>query len=487
MTIGQIDDDTRQAAWGDLRQFLDISRERGELVVVRGADPNLEMGALYELSLRNTYPPVLLFEDIKGYPANFRVATNVRTSRLLVGNLDLDAVREIRRMRQRGSKRSIPPQEVNYGPVLSKIQRDDGVKILSFPAPKWHPLDGGGYIGTECLVINKDPDSDWVNVGTYRVQVQDDKTLSVFIEPGKHGDIIRRKYWERGQSCPMVVCVGQAPVLGNIAGNSSDYEVSELAQAGGRLGRPIRVVHGEVTGLPFPADAELVFEGVMPSPEVEARPEGPFAEWTGYYASDTRPEPVLRVTRVYQRDDPIILGQPPAKPTYPGRQINLASCAAMWDALEAAGIPEVRGVWKLLGGGTRFINVISIRQLHPGHAKAAGLAAVASVGAFLGRINIVVDEDIDITDTAEVLWALATRWDPKTQTDIIDNCWTGNLDPTLPREKREAGDLTNSRIIIYAVRPYHWKDQYPLVNQFEAAELERVRLKWQDKLPFLKS
>jgi UbiD family decarboxylase len=481
-----IDEETRQAAWGDLRRFLDISKARGELVVVRGADPELEMGALYELSLRKTYPPVLLFEDIKGYPAQFRVATNVRTSRLLVGDLDLEAVREFRRIRERGSKHSIAPQEVNFGPVLSRIERDQEVNVLGYPAPKWHPLDGGRYIGTECLVINKDPDSDWVNVGTYRVMVQDAKTLSVFIEPGKHGDIIRRKYWERGQACPMVVCVGQAPVLGNIAGSSSGYEISELAQAGGRIAQAIRVVRGEVSGLPFPAEAELVFEGEMPSPDIEARPEGPFAEWTGYYASDIRPEPVLRVSRIYRRDDPIVLGQPPAKPTYPGRQTNIAACAALWDALEAAGIPEVRGVWKLQGGGTRFINVISIRQLHPGHAKHAGLAAVASVGAYLGRINIVVDEDIDITDTAEVMWALATRWDPKTQTDIIDNCWTGHLDPTLPREKREAGDLTNSRIIIYAVRPYHWRDEFPKVNQFEAHELETVRRKWQDTLPFLK-
>src|SRR5262249_35209725 len=150
------------------------------------------------------------------------------------------------------------------------------------------PLDGGGYIGTECLIINKDPNSEWINVGTYRVMVQDDKTLSVFIEPGKHGDMIRRKYWERGEPCPMVVCVGQAPVLGNVAGAASGIEATEFAQAGGWLGRLMSVVRGEMTGFPFPADAELVFEGLMHPPEVEARPEGPFAEWTGYYASDAR-------------------------------------------------------------------------------------------------------------------------------------------------------------------------------------------------------
>lgn len=481
-TISEVD---RLAAWGDLREFLRLSRQRQELQVVRGADPYLEMGALYELSLEKKYPPVLMFEDIKGYPATTRVATNVRNSRLLVGNIDLEAVQRLRRERRK-SIEGIAPQEVQDGPVTQNILRGADVDIDAFPAPVWHPLDGGRYIGTECLVITKDPDSAWVNVGTYRIIVHDGKTLGIFIEPGKHGNVVRHKYWQQGKTCPVVVSVGQAPILGNVAGSASKQGESEMAAAGGRLGRPIRIVRGEQTGLPIPDDAELVFEGEMPPPSVESRPEGPFGEWTGYYASEVRPEAVIKVSRIYHRDDPIILGQPPAKPTYPGRQTDLANTAALWDALEGAGVPEIKGVWKLAGGGTRLINVISIRQLHAGHAKMAGLVAAGCIGgAFLGRIVIVVDDDIDITNTAEVMWALATRWDPKTQTDIIDGCWTGHLDPMLPPAKRESGDMTNSRIIIYAVRPFHWKDKFPKVNQFTRSKLEEVRAKWASELPFL--
>ena len=109
------------------------------------------------------------------------------------------------------------------------------------------------------------------------------------------------------------------------------------------------------------------------------------------------------------------------------------------------------------------------------------------MGAFLGRITIIVDDDIDITNTAEVLWALSTRWDPRTQTDIIDGCWTGHLDPMLPADKRQSGDMTSSRIIIYAVRPFQWMDQFPPVNQFEPSELEKVRSKWRGQLAFLKN
>ena len=111
----------------------------------------------------------------------------------------------------------------------------------------------------------------------------------------------------------------------------------------------------------------------------------------------------------------------------------------------------------------------------PGHAKMAGLVAAGCGGSYMSRLVIVVDEDIDITNPAEVMWALATRWDPKSQTDIIDGCWTGHIDPRLSPQKRERGDITTSRMIIYAVRPFHWKDQFPRVNALAPDYAEAIR------------
>src|SRR5262249_36914337 len=190
----------------------------------------LEMGALYELSLKQRHPPVLLFEDIKGYPSNFRVVMNVRFSRMFVGDHDLDALKA-HRARKKSKAEPIAPEFVNNGPICDNIVRGDQVNIRAFPAGHWHDGDGGPYIGTECLVINKDPDSDWVNLGTYRVQVQDDKTLTVFIEPGKHGRLICEKWWAKGKHCPMVVCVGQAPILGTVASTASRAGVGEYGTA----------------------------------------------------------------------------------------------------------------------------------------------------------------------------------------------------------------------------------------------------------------
>src|SRR5207248_11103548 len=136
---------------------------------------------------------------------------------------------------------------------------------------------------------------------------------------------------------------------------------------------------------------------------------------------------------------------------------------------------------------SRLYNVSAIEQQHAGHEKMAGLVATGcGPAAYLGRMTVIVDDDIDITDPSEVLWAMGTRWDPKTQTDIIDGCWTGHIDPVLDPAKRERGDITNSRIIIYATRPYHWRDEFPAVNEIPKAYAEQVGAKWADKLEYLR-
>ena len=106
--------------------------------------------------------------------------------------------------------------------------------------------------------------------------------------------------------------LGAAPALGQKRGLFK-YEL-----VGHVRGAPVEVVHEEVTGLPIPATAEIVIAGEVPPPEVESRDEGPFGEWTGYYASGTRPEPVIRVKALYHRNDPIILGMPPVRHGHTG-------------------------------------------------------------------------------------------------------------------------------------------------------------------------
>jgi 4-hydroxy-3-polyprenylbenzoate decarboxylase len=157
-------------------------------------------------------------------------------------------------------------------------------------------------------------------------------------------------YWSRGEACPVVLTFGQDPLLFALASTGLPSGVNELEYAGAIRGRPVRVLRGELTGLPIPAAAEIAVEGEIPP--AETRPEGPFGEWTGYYASGTQLEPIVRVKRLMYRRHPIVLGVPPFRPPNTTTLYRTSTKAGLvWDDLEAAGVPDVHGVWCDEAGG----------------------------------------------------------------------------------------------------------------------------------------
>src|ERR1700681_4555696 len=135
MVAKSVDPAARLAAQGDLRKCLEIAGEIGELEVIEGADPHLEMGALYELSLQKPIPPILLFRKIKGFPDDYRVAVNVRSCKVLNEGFGLDLVQAYRKHRRQQSQ-PIASETVTQGPVLENVLMDSQVDILAFPAPK---------------------------------------------------------------------------------------------------------------------------------------------------------------------------------------------------------------------------------------------------------------------------------------------------------------------------------------------------------------
>ncbi|HLB13012.1 MAG TPA: UbiD family decarboxylase, partial [Dehalococcoidia bacterium] len=283
----------------DLRGWLSEVERMGQLKLIEGADWDLEIGALVEIIGReNKNRPAILFDNIKGYPGGYRVVAGLlnNMSRLALttgmgqGTSGLQFVQAWRnRMRNLAP---IPPVLVSWGPVMENVMAGDQVDLTRFPAPKWHEKDGGRYIGTASVTITKDPDSDWVNLGTYRVMLHDKNTLAFYVSPGKQARIIREKYFAMGHPCPVAISFGQDPLLFMLAGLQMPPGVCEYDIAGGIKGEPFEVVRGEVTGLPLPAHAEIVIEGE--SLPTETRVEGPFGEFTGYYGSAERPEPFIR-------------------------------------------------------------------------------------------------------------------------------------------------------------------------------------------------
>lgn len=465
----------------DLREWMSQVDQLGELKRIDGAHWDVEIGAITELGHhRGEHSHALLFDHITGYPPGYRVLSNtLNTVKRIAMTLHMDTnysrmdfVKDIKG--HITNVKYIKPEVVRDGPVMENVFEGNDIDMWKFPTPKWHELDGGRYIGTGSVDITRDPDDGWVNLGTYRVMIHDNDTLGFYISPGKQGRIMREKYFAKGQPCKVAVSFGQDPLLYLAGGIEVPHGVSEYDWVGGLQGHPVQVLQGEYTGLPIPASSEIVVE-CEALPGVE-RNEGPFGEWTGYYASSMRPEPIMKVKRLYHRNNPILLGAPPTRPPC---EFNYMRCflrsALIWQELEAAGVPDVRGVWCHEAGGARLLTIVSIKQRYPGHARQAGMvAAYCHAGGYLGRYVIVVDDDIDVTNTNDVLWALTTRSNPEIDIEIIRRSWSGPLDPIIPKEKKGH----SSRAIVDACRPYEWIKDFPPVAESSPEVRRSAEEKW---------
>ena len=460
-----------------LRDWLDKVDKMGELKTLEGIDWNLEMGAVVDVLYREhpPYPPALIFDKIKGHAEGFRAlfghfASPQRIALTLGITQDFDHVLEFERVYHEKIKRCvpIPREEVKSGEVHENVQEGDQVDLLKFPAPLLHERDGGRYLGTGHLVITKDPDSNWINVGTYRMMLHDRNTAGIYIGPGKHASIHRQKYFAKGAPVPINVVLGSEPLIWFASCCPVPAGLSEFDFAGGLAGEALQVVESDITGLPYPADAEIVLEGEMRPGEL--KDEGPFGEWPGYYASARRPEPFMRVKRVLHRNNPILSGANPARPPHTLTLLRaITRSAHVWEELEKAGVPDVRGVWSHEPGPRQF-TVVAIKQRYPGHAKqAALLAAQCFSGGYQNRFTIVVDDDIDPTRIEDVVWALSTRCDPETDIDILRRCWSSSLDPMIPPGSKA---LMNSRAVVDACKPYEWMKDFPPVAE-TSAELRK--------------
>lgn len=477
---------TDPLSYRDLREWLALVEGFGELARVDGADWNLEIGAISELNYRRKPSPALLFDQIPGYPAGFRVLTGATGSsrrfgtclRLSTDMTDLELVEALRGRPHywETNARRFPPRVVPDGPVNAHVLDGAAVDLTRFPVPFWHEHDGGRFIGTGCSVITSDPDTGDTNVGAYRCMLQDERSLTVAIVPGKHGYLHYQKWWAKEGRAPVAIALGGDPMLFILSGVEVPTGVSELGYLGAIQGAPVDVLASDLVPLPIPAHAEIVLEGWL-YPNKKAR-EGPFGEWTGYYSGSEHPAPLLEVQRVRHRADPILLGSPPSKPPHDYSYMRTAMKSAMiYDALVKAGVPDVRGVWAHECGGGRLWIVVSLRQGYCGHSRQAGaIAAQCREASYMNRFVIVVDDDVDPTNLEEVVWAMCTRCDPAVDIDVLRKAWGSPADPLL----RPGDPPYNSRAIIDACRPYERLNDFPRVAEASPELLRTVERKWSD-------
>ena len=245
------------------------------------------------------------------------------------------------------------------------------------------------------------------------------------------------------------------PLSSSPASNTCPLDIRNTSLPAQSKAHRSRCIPDRATGLPIPAHAEIVLEGALLPMSEATLPEGPFGEFTGYYAWEARPAPVMEVTAVHYCSDPILLGSPPMKP--PRFHFGLPLRAAtIWQNLDAAGVTDIVGVWQHV---SQLMTVVALKQRYDGHAKRAALIAAAH--SYMARIVVVVDEDVDPSDLHDVMWAVATRCEPAEQLEVIRNAWSSALDPRIPAEQKLRGVSSHSKMIVEACRPFAWRERFP--------------------------
>ena len=460
-----------------IRDFIEQAEAEGMLQRINAeVDWDLELSHIAKLN-EEKQGPALLFENVKGYDSSVITSVCTTTERLslIMGMPKNSTLVDLMREWVEKGKTKVPPELVNTGPCKENKMMGDEVDLFKFPVPKFFPMDGGRFFGTAHFVVTKDPESDWVNLGTYRLQLLDKNHLGTQFIKGKHSDIMLKKYQAMGKPMPVAAVVGCDPLLFLMgAARLSAFE-SEYDLAGSIRGEPIEVVKCETNDLIVPATSEIVVEG-----EVDAdkfMEEGPFGEYTGYYSGvGTDPRNYIKVNCVTHRNNPVFMS------TTVGRAVTdthmtmaLTYGSTLWQQLVAMKIPGIKAIYCPPEGSGRFLAIISMKQMYPGHADQVLTAAISTeMGAYGLKTVIVVDDDIDPWDISRVMYALSFRFQPN-RSQVIKRGRSTPLDPSLPINAREI----TGRMLLDATIPYDWKEK-PIPIELDPEVVKKVEARWSE-------
>ncbi|OFW13950.1 MAG: 4-hydroxybenzoate decarboxylase [Acidobacteria bacterium RIFCSPLOWO2_02_FULL_67_21] len=402
----------------DLRSFLQdlIAVRPGDVKRVSApVDPRFGATAVAERFARANQYPALYFEQVGASRIPLVLNLTATYDRLAVA-LETTLQELVPafgdRMTRPIASREVPREEA---PVKAQVWRGGDVDLGMLPLLTHNELDGGPYI-TSGIGIMRDPESGRVNAGIYRHQVHSRNELGVWFIDTHHGAYIHRRYEERGQPAPIVIAIGHHPavVMGavcRIPGMGGEFDA-----AGALLDESLEVTRAETCDLPVPARAEIVIEGeVIPHGR---RDEGPFGEWPGHY-TERGPKPVIRVTAITTRQRPIYYD----------------IFSANREHLVLGSLPRMGSIYrnvKQVVPGVRAVNVpahsrmhcyIAIRKERDAEVKKAAFAALNTEPENLKMI-VVVDEDINVFNDGDVMWAIGTRFDAARDLLVIPR-WSG--------------------------------------------------------------
>jgi UbiD family decarboxylase len=426
----------------DLRSFVDAYARAHPDQVIRVTEPvSIEedvMALVLEYERRRRFP-ILVFERVAGYDIPI-VCNVVASRRALAFALGVDE-RALAAEYARRIKDYVKPVVVPKAPFGHRVLTGGALDLAKLPMPLYFPGDAGRYL-TAGMLVARDPDTGVETEGYHRFQLKGPDRMGVSLHSRRRMFEYQRRAEAKGRALPCAIVLGLHPLvsMGSLAYPPPD--VGKFEVVGGLLGEPLEVAPCSTIDLRVPAAAEIIIEGEIP-PTVR-EPEGPFGEFTGYFSRRST-EHVFVAKAIAMREKPWFQSIGSGRAGDHITTLGLIREAEITNAL-ARVIPNVRGVHVPLSGTSSFTAYVSIAQSRPGEAKHV-IPIVLGVDHYL-KLVVVVDDDIDVFDESEVLWAIATRMQADRDLVVISGSLGAMLDPSAD----ERG--VTAKLGIDATRPF---------------------------------
>ena len=438
--------------YSDLREFIAFLEQRGELIrISQEVDPNLEMTEISDRTLR-AKGPALLFENPKGYdtPVLCNLFGTPERVAMGMGQESVTALRDVgtllaflkepeppKGLRDLWEKRhdfkqvlNMPVKEIKNAPCQEIVLEGDQVDLDQLPIQTCWPGDVGPLV-TWALAITRGPEKERQNLGIYRMQKIGKNKLIMRWLAHRGGALDYRDFQKKypGKPYPVAIALGADPATTLGAVTPVPDTLSEYAFAGLLRGEKTQVTKCIGSDLQVPASAEYILEGFLhPGEEAE---EGPFGDHTGYY-NEVETFPVFTIDRITHRKNPIYhstyTGRPPDEPAILGVALN-----EVFVPILQKQFPEIVDFYLPPEGCSYRMAVVSMKKQYPGHAKRVMMGVWSFLRQFMyTKFVIVTDDDVDVRDWEDVIWAMTTRMDPTRDTVLIDNTPIDYLDFASP-------------------------------------------------------
>lgn len=436
-----------QRASKDLRSYLElIEKQPTDLYLEVGREVGLqfEMTAIVKKLAARGKEPVVFFKRVKG--SDHPIVSNLFANRKAIA-LALDCQpSELNERYLNRLKCPIVPRIIDSGPVKEVVRLGSEADLTSLPVPKHHEKDAGPYISAG-VCITKNPGGETLNLGMYRIMISKSQQAGMFINPIHHGGELLRQAERRNEPLEMAVVVGHHPALAIASQNNEPFGTDDYALAGGLLGEPLLVVPAETLSFCVPALAEIVIEGEILSGI--RKEEGPFGEYTMGYGLK-RKSPVFNIKAITHRRDYIFHDLIPSSKEHLGLWIVPSKEAGLYEKIKAV-FPAVKSVCLPLNG-SGYHAYVCIEKAGEGDGKNVLLTLLGS--DYMLKHAIVVDDDVNIYNDDEVLWAISTRVQADQDVFIIPGARSSVLDPSsYGLSSRYSGEGMVTKMGIDATRP----------------------------------